>query len=191
MAGINRARPKLIAEAYMFNKSTSSYGEKPCIFLSHNSADKEHAITIGDYIMKFADVDVYLDIYDDELQRAAEKQDAHAITTLIERGIANSTHTMCLVSENTVKSWWVPFELGYAKKSEKEICSLKLKGDITLPEYLSISPILKGTKSLNIYIERLVSTWNMTQLNNSKITTLLKSYSSAQHPLDNTLDWNE
>lgn len=191
MAGINRAKPRLATEAYMFSKSTSSDGEKPCIFLSHNSADKEHAIKIGDYIMGCADVDIYLDIYDKDLQRAAENKDAHAITKLIERGIENSTHTMCLVSENTVRSWWVPFELGYAKKSEKELCSLKLKGEISLPEYLSISPILKGTKSLNIYIEELVSKWNVNLAFNRKINPVLKSYSSSSHPLDNTLDWDK
>lgn len=189
MAGINRAKPVPTFESYAYNKATSRIENKPCIFLSHNSSDKEDAIKIGDYIMEYADLDIYLDIYDDELQSAATANDANAITSLIERGISSSTHTMCLVSENTVKSWWVPFELGYAKKSGIELCSLKLKGDIKLPEYLSISPILMGTKSLNSYIDKIVSDWNSDgSIFKSKINSSPIPYYRFSHPLDSVLD---
>lgn len=187
MAGVNRAASKYTAESYGINKSISGNASKPCIFLSHMSADKKHAIKIGDYIMKYADMDIYLDIYDNELQSAAKSQDAQAITNLIERGISSSTHTMCLVSEHTVKSWWVPFELGYAKKSGVELCSLKLKGYVDLPEYLSISPILLGTKSLNSYLEGIVFKWNNSNgIFKGRVTADLISHLTT-HPLDNTL----
>lgn len=104
--------------------------------------------------MENAGIDVYLDIYDNELQNAANIGDPEIITAIIERGISTSTHAMCLVSEKTINSWWVPYELGYAKKSGKKISSLKLKGNIYLPEFLRIGEIIQGTKSLNEYMKK-------------------------------------
>jgi hypothetical protein len=86
MAGINRASLIAVNESYKFNKILSSVGEnKPCIFLSHISVDKQSVEGIADYIMEKADIDVYLDIHDDELQRAVNRGDSVEITALIER----------------------------------------------------------------------------------------------------------
>ena len=127
MAGINRALPlPTMDSAYQFNNNYSSK-DKPCIFLSHISIDKEAVKRIAKYIMEKANIDVYLDIHDDALQKAVEEGDPQKITALIERGIFSSTHAMCLISKKTIGSWWVPYELGYAKKSGKKISSLKLK----------------------------------------------------------------
>ncbi|HDY7988063.1 TPA: toll/interleukin-1 receptor domain-containing protein [Vibrio vulnificus] len=191
MAGVNRAEPTPSFESYSLNKSVNRRSDKPCVFLSHISIDKESAVEIGNYIMKYADIDIYLDIYDEQLQQAAGAQDAKKITEFIESGIANSTHTMCLVSQNTVNSWWVPFELGYAKKSGKELSSLKLKGDVPLPEYLAIGSIIRGTKSLNAYIEKIVLEWKLERPYGSNIDIDLESYTKSCHPLDDHLDWNE
>lgn len=190
MAGRNRALPVPVFESYNFNKSyASSSEEKPCIFLSHISIDKAAVKGIADYIMEKADIDVYLDIHDDALQRAVNRGDSEEITALIERGIASSSHAMCLISEETIKSWWVPYELGYAKKSGKEISSLKLKGTVDLPDFLKIGTLIHGTKSLNEYIERVILNYKITK-SRSGINESLESHSSTNHPLDNILDWN-
>jgi hypothetical protein len=188
VAGINRAID-ITCQDYAFNKSYSLVGsKKPCIFLSHISVDKKSAEKIGEYIMEKADVDIYLDIYDDELQQAAYDGDSSKITEFIERGISKSTHTMCLISEETIKSWWVPYELGYAKKSGKKLSSLKLKGDVRLPEYLEIGDVLKGTNSLNTYIEKVISEWRLVK-SNVYINESLESHNKSNHPLDDYLDW--
>lgn len=191
MAGRNRALPAPAMESYNFNKSYAAAGEdKPCIFLSHISIDKAAVKGIADYIMEKADIDVYLDIHDDALQRAVDRGDSEEITALIERGIASSSHAMCLISEETIKSWWVPYELGYAKKSGKEISSLKLKGSVELPDFLKIGILIRGTKSLNAYIERVISDYKITK-SYSSINESLESHTESNHPLDNILDWNE
>ncbi|WP_445395893.1 toll/interleukin-1 receptor domain-containing protein [Zobellella sp. An-6] len=190
MAGINRAKPTPMFESYSFNKSASRGVDRPCIFLSHISVDKTSAIEIGNYIMNYADIDIYLDIYDEGLQQAAGAQDAKKITEFIESGITKSTHTMCLVSKDTVNSWWVPFELGYAKKSGKELSSLKLKGDVSLPEYLAIGSIIRGTRSLNEYIEKIVRDWKEDRSYSDNLEVALESHSKSGHPLDNYLDWS-
>jgi hypothetical protein len=140
MAGINRAlfENRHLAKAHDF-------ANKPCIFLSHISVDKTSVAEIAKYITARGDIDIYLDINDDDLQKAADESDAAAITDFIERGLSTSTHIMCLVSANTVRSWWVPYELGFGKKSGKPLATLKLKDAVNLPAYLEISEIIRGT----------------------------------------------
>ncbi|SGZ04033.1 Putative uncharacterized protein [Moritella viscosa] len=140
--------------------------------------------------MEKADIDVYLDIHDDELQRAVDRGDSAGITELIERGIASSTHTMCLISKKTIESWWVPYEIGYAKKSGKEISSLKLKETVELPDFLKIGEIIHGTKSLNEYIQKVISDFKNNTIY-SNINESLEHHRDDNHPLDNILDWNK
>lgn len=186
MTGRNRA---LLTKSIILEAAASA-PEKPCIFLSHISEDKTTVKAIGDYIMEKGDLDIYLDIYDDDLQRAVQNNDAKGITDFIERGLNSSTHLMCMYSENTVKSWWVPYEIGYGKRSNSEVSSLKLKGDVELPAYLQVGVVLLGTKSLNDYLNKIAS------LSRSMLKYLseydrLMSHTTPQHPLDNYLDWNK
>jgi len=184
VAGSNRA---LLSESVALAKAASS-GEKPCIFLSHVSEDKEAVKAIGDYIMERGDIDIYLDINDQQLQTAVRNNDAVAITGFIEKGVRASTHVMCLYSETTVRSWWVPYELGYGKRSNAEVSSLKLKGDIELPAYLSVAEKLLGTESLNKYLEKVVGTAKKS-LGYHALNEHLIAHTAAQHPLDKYLDW--
>ena len=55
---------------------------------------------------------------------------------------------LCIVSEKTKHSWWVPYEIGFGKSSNKDIASLLLK-DFNLdgiPSYLYISEIIRELK---------------------------------------------
>ena len=133
MGGINRA---------LYEQRHLAKASNPCVFLSHISVDKSTAIAIGDYIKKQGDIDIYLDLNDEELQRAVKRDDPTGITKFIEQGLSYSTHIMCLVSAAPVESWWVPYELGFAKNAGKHLSTLKLKGEIALPAYLQISEII-------------------------------------------------
>ena len=182
MVGINRAT----AENRSLARLNESNGQ-PCIFLSHISVDKAAVIEIANYITVRGDIDVYLDINDRELQDAADSGNAEGITEFIEKGLSNSTHIMCLVSANTVRSWWVPYDLGFGKKSGKPLATLKLKDTVSLPAYLEISEIINGTKTLNLYLSSIKRGLRKTaavQLTESPIT-----HTAAFHPLDKYLDW--
>lgn len=183
MPGINRAlyENRTIAK-------TSAYLGDPCIFLSHISVDKPAVQRIGDYITRYGDVDIYLDVNDDDLQRAAARGDAVAVTEFIERGLSNCTHILCLVSASTVRSWWVPYELGFGKKSGKPLATLKLKDAVDLPAYLEISEIIPGTKSLNLYLTRVKQGISKTAAAGS-LTKSLMEHTASAHPLDTYLDW--
>ena len=181
---INRA----IAEYRSLAKMSAALGN-PCIFLSHISVDKAAVVEIADYITSRGDIDVYLDINDRELQDAADSGNAALITEFIERGLSNSTHIMCLVSANTVRSWWVPYELGFGKKSGKPLATLKLKDTVNLPAYLEISEIINGTKSLNQYLASIKRGLNKTAA--VQLTESLITHTASPHPLDRYLDWQQ
>lgn len=147
--GINRAQ---------MNKSFNEYaseGNRRCIFLSHASKDKEAVRNIGGYIMK-AGVDIYLDENDSDLQTAIESPDNHSsVTQCIENGLSKSTDILCIVSEDTKSSWWVPYEVGYGKKSDAQIATLLLEDVREIPSYLYISKLLKDIYALNLYLDSL------------------------------------
>lgn len=127
---------------------------KPCIFLSHKSEDKTAVKDIAKYIAD-AEIDYYLDEEDPELQKAVSHKDHRKITEFIELGINNSTHVLTLISEETKKSWWVPFEIGFGKKGEKDLALLPLKDVSYVPPFLAIVPKLNGIKGLNEYIDQI------------------------------------
>lgn len=187
MAGKNRAIQSSVYDSVSF-ESASTRIKRPCIFLSHISIDKDTVREIANYLMKFGDVDIYLDENDSELQDAALMGNPHKVTELIEKGVASSSHIMCLVSKETSKSWWVPYEIGYAKKSGKEISSLKIKGEVELPEFLKIGEILKGTKSLNEYLKSLRTVISMESADTHIFDNNIPVY-NKEHPLDDYLDW--
>jgi hypothetical protein len=183
VAGINRA----IYENRQLAKANDS-ANGPCIFLSHISVDKSSAIAIGSYITAQGGIDIYLDNDDKDLQQAVSTHNPVGITQFIERGLSFSTHIMCLVSASTVKSWWVPYELGFAKKAGKYLSTLKLKGDVDLPEFLAIGEIVTGTKSLNNYLTRVRRGLGKAVAVDSLTETLIRD-SVQGHPLDAYLDW--
>ena len=183
MAGINRA---LYENRHAAKASESA--NRPCIFLAHISVDKTAATAIGNYIMKNGDIDVYLDINDPKLQVAVSIGDPVGITGFIEQGLSTSTHIMCLVSADTVRSWWVPYELGFGKNAKKHLSTLKLKGEIALPAYLEISEIILGTKTLNDYLTRVRQGLGKAAGIRSLTETLMSH--AGTHPLDQHLDWN-
>ncbi len=159
------------------------------IFLSHISVDKNAVREIGKYLLENGDVDIYLDENDQDLQNAARAGNPHMVTQFIEKGLSYSTHIMCLVSEKTSESWWVPYEIGFAKKSGKKISSLILKDNTYLPDYLKISEILEGTKSLNAYLEKLERE-SRTKHGFMVLKESLINHAGS-HPLDNYLNWQK
>jgi len=172
----------LLRRKAFVNKTT------PCIFLSHKGDDKKAVIDIGKYIMN-AGINVYIDVDDIGLQAAAQTGNDTAICKYIELGIANSTHLMAVVSEKTKSSWWVSYEVGYAKRNNNELSTLKLKDVRDLPSFLKITTIVEGIDTLNKYLIEVNSQAKVnsnilryTAESKSEGGILLEWYSGA-HPL--------
>lgn len=142
-----------IAESVQKRYSTASLS-KPVVFLSHKSEDKAFVESIGDYFIN-AGIDIYLDKNDFKLQHAVNANDPKRVTECIQEGISKSNYILCIASEKTVGSWWVPYEIGYGKKADKEIASLIKKDVKYIPDYLKIEEIIDGIPGLNNYIKRI------------------------------------
>ena len=171
---------------------------RPCVFISHKREDKSACIEVANYL-RDAGIDYYLDIEDNGLQHASSINDPIKITESIKKGIKESTHMMVVVSEKTAQSQWVPFEIGYGhasildqdrltdenNKIKLSVLTLKDIAERTLPDYLRVGYVIKGTKSLNEYISKISDRLEKSMMNES----LISSHSNARHPLDNVLNW--
>lgn len=154
-----------------------------CIFISHQKNDSSAAKKIADYLMK-AGINVYFDEYDSTL----DLDDANSIVNGIKDGLNHSTHLLVLLSPNALNSKWVPWEIGYAySDSSKKILSLTLKevAESELPEYLKTTEIIRGTKSLNSLISRLLNRSESTLIYEQKMFNA----NMTAHPLDSVLNW--
>ena len=179
MAGINRA-----SGIYrIFSKEDRS---EICIFLSHQKDDKEICKKISEYILA-ANMDVYFDENDTDLKVSHQQNNPDAVVNCIKEGINRSTHMLVIVSPSTVKSSWVPWEIGYGyDKTQLGVLTLKGMSD-DLPHYLRTTRVIRGTKTLNSYLASIQGSPESLMENRN----LIKSYSMAAHPLDNYLDYNK
>ncbi|EPB8220926.1 toll/interleukin-1 receptor domain-containing protein (plasmid) [Clostridium perfringens] len=174
------------------NIRTFSNNNKPVVFLSHKSEDKEFVEKIGEYIMN-AGIDIYLDKYDFNLQKATRENDYKKITECIQDGVSKCTHLLCIISNKTKKSWWVPYEIGYGKKAEKKIATL-CKSDINsieIPDYLKIESVIEKIEELNSFIKNITVNNNIS-LNEkyyyfNENNNIIQSVSENKHFLDNYL----
>lgn len=182
MAGINRATK----DWRILTESRKSTGIK-CIFLSHQQKDKDVCRKIADYLMN-AGIDVYFDEDDEDLKTYRQSNRPEGVVDSIKKGINSSSHTLVVVSTNTLYSSWVPWEIGYGyDKTHLGVLTLKGITNASLPDYLKTASILiRGTKSLNEYLSKLTN--NSVSLMESR--NLIKSHSATTHSLDNYLDWN-
>lgn len=190
VAGINIADPAISKQKKLLKSYLYKEGRETCVFISHISENKDAAIAIGEYIRK-AGFDIYLDIYDENLQSGVARGDDEAITKSIEIGIENSTDILCIISESTKRSWWVPYEIGYGKKCSNSISTLLLKDVKDIPSYLKISNVIGGIKSLNEYLAFLASKEQKGLLEKSASNTPnIQPHTAIDHPLYKFLNWN-
>lgn len=143
--GINRFLRKTPLEKHSF----ASRGD--CIFISHSSLDKPAAREASKFILELG-IDVYFDEYDEELQRADQKGNDQEVVACLERGIANSTRLLGIITENTKKSWWVPYEIGSATGHGKEHAHLISKEVKALPSYIKASTIIPALDGLRKWL---------------------------------------
>lgn len=125
--------------------------KRSCVFISHKKEDEDKAKAIGDYIMSQG-LDIYLDLYDCELQEAVSVENDKLIVESIKRGIKTSTHLLCLVSDKTKLSWWVPFEVGVAGENKIQITTLKLKDVEDIPSFLKTEAVLLKIQEFFDYV---------------------------------------
>ena len=101
------------------------------VFISYRHTDRDHAFKI-DQRLKVAGIKTYLDVLDEESRQGADE-----ITDIITKRMSECTHLLAIISDDTSKSWWVPFEIGEATYAENRIATFQLNIlDYQLPSYL-------------------------------------------------------
>lgn len=155
MEGINRAlKEQGLNKAYRVLESIEN-SEVPCIFISYQRNDEDYASHIADYIIS-KQIDVYFDLEDNDLKISNQRNNPKAVTDAIRNGLNGSDYMLVIVSPDTYRSPWVPFEVGYAfDKKGAKMKILRHKGvrKTSIPVYLSVKEMLHGTRSLNSFLD--------------------------------------
>lgn len=116
------------------------------VFISHRTADDAQAQVLSQRIFTRHSIKCYLDHFDPQARTT------HEITDLIVSRINTCTHLMALVTNATVGSWWVPFEIGVARQGDRRITSF-VASTVTLPEYLTEWPVMTTEAHLDLFAE--------------------------------------
>lgn len=153
--GINKAlKNQSLNKAWRILESVSD-DDVPCIFISYQRDDEDYANEVADYIMS-KQLDVYFDLEDNDLKQANQRSNPKGVTNAIRKGLNQSKYMIVIVSPNTYRSLWVPFEVGYAfdKKGDK-MKILRHKGidKNRMPAYLKVKELLHGAASLNRFLD--------------------------------------
>ena len=127
----------------------------PCVFISHKKEDEVAAIAIGNYLINTVGINIYLDTQDCTLKETVSSENDQRIVKSIQKGLTCSSHLLCLVSDKTKLSWWVPYEIGIMDNKGLSITSLKLRGIDELPSFLKINKVLYTCEDFANYVHTL------------------------------------
>lgn len=116
------------------------------IFISHKKEDEKFAVDVQETLTQLG-VNAYLDVLDNIVAN-----DGEALTNHIKKKLGECTDIIVILSSNTKKSWWVPFEIGMATEKDMPIVNYLLSYE-ELPDYLSYWPRLKTLQDVEKYVE--------------------------------------
>ncbi len=116
------------------------------VFISHRTADDAKAQALALRLKTKHNILSYLDHFDPAASTTRK------ITDLLVDRINTCTHLMALITNQTVGSWWVPFEIGVARQGDRRITSFD-NSTVALPEYLTEWPVLKNDADIDKFAE--------------------------------------
>lgn len=115
------------------------------VFISHKQEDAKLAASISRELRRL-DVDFYLDVLDDITENGK------ALTDHIKSSLNSCSDIIVVMSCNTYKSQWVPFEVGMAAQQDMPTATY-LGNDVRLPDFLEYWPRLKTLPDIKKYVE--------------------------------------
>lgn len=141
------------------NKADTSLGfirevkeDKICVFISHKKEDQHIAVELGNFLTEQLGVDIYLDVFDPELKEAVSVENDAKIVASITSGLKLSQILLCVISDKTRLSWWVPYEIGMADNAGIKIASIKTKDIDDFPSFLKTKMTLNNLNELIEFI---------------------------------------
>jgi TIR domain len=113
----------------------------PVVFISHRSSDKSLARALARLFSELG-LHYWLDENDNDVSRAARlgMTGDNALVHAIERGLRHSTWLLGALTPRTAGSWWVPYEIGFARAQQKRAVGIAPNGRL-IPEYAAIYPV--------------------------------------------------
>lgn len=126
--------------------------EKICVFISHKKEDQYIAIELGNFLTEQLGVDIYLDVFDSDLREAVSVENDAKIVASITNGLKLSQLLLCIISDKTKFSWWVPYEIGVADNAGIKIASIKTKQIDDFPSFLKTKTALNNLSELVEFI---------------------------------------
>ena len=156
VSGINIAQAIRENSVYALINRQDKGRSKICFFISHKDEDTDAAIVLGKHITEDFGYNIYLDVYYNELQEADKNNDPDGIVNAIHKGIQYASHLLCVVTEKSKDSWWIPYEIGFAQAKGVKTSSIKVKQAEYLPTYLRVynSPVFLTIGELDDYLSK-------------------------------------
>jgi len=115
------------------------------VFISHRTVDNVLAWQVYYRLYFHHNIKCYLDDLDKEARTT------ESITKVILKRLEECTHLVAVITPNTEGSWWVPFEIGVARRAPRIISSFTSLSDYQLPEYLKEWPVLRGEDAIDTF----------------------------------------
>lgn len=129
---------------------------RTCIFVSHKMEDNTYAKQIANYIMDCG-VDVFFDENDPILSNPETNTDPIQVTNAINKALSKSTHMICIISNKTKDSWWVPYEIGFVSNKSpfivENIGVILIKDISKLPDYLFLAKRIETVIELDSFVK--------------------------------------
>lgn len=124
---------------------------KPRIFIAHRKSDRDAAIALADWLSR-SNIDYFLDEESLPLQAATAANDEPEVLRIVEDALTCSSHLLGIISKSTQDSWWVPFEIGQARRLKLKMAHIILDNVSTLPEYMCVSEDLQDAHTLTSWL---------------------------------------
>lgn len=115
------------------------------VFISHKKEDSNLALQLKKAFDNFG-VSAYLDVLDNSINFGGKH-----LTDHIKNQLNQCTDIIVVMSEKTIQSWWVPFEIGMAAQKDMPTATF-LSSNVCLPDYLTYWPRLKRINDVSTYI---------------------------------------
>ncbi|QXH47208.1 toll/interleukin-1 receptor domain-containing protein [Pseudomonas xanthosomatis] len=115
------------------------------VFISYQHDQRLDAFILNERLL-LEGIPTQLTRYDD-----ATCQTFDDICVSLRQYLADSTHLICVLSQQAAENWWVAWQLGAAATSNRRI-SLYRSGPAPLPGYLERWPLLHEREHIDLFV---------------------------------------
>lgn len=115
------------------------------IFISHKQEDALTANQMASELRNM-NIEYYLDLLDSSIAQSGKE-----LTNHIRNNLNSCTDIIVVMSNLTLHSQWVPFEIGMAAQIDMPTATF-LKEDVSLPDFLQYWPRLKKSTDIQKYV---------------------------------------